>query len=83
MFLRKYSLVEEKRPGQYFDVFEDDGGSYILNSEDLRMIGHLQELGHPKERFRWTYRNGLDEKRRIEETGGTPAIMPLWGDRIF
>lgn len=40
----KYSLVEEKRPGQYFDVVEDDGGSYILNSNDLCMIGHLQEL---------------------------------------
>ena len=42
------------------------------------VIGHLQEMGHPKERFRWTYQNGLDEKRRIEEAG-TPAIMPLWG----
>ena len=45
------------------------------------VIGHLQEMGHPKERFRWTYQNGLDEKRRIEATG-TPAIMPLWGDRL-
>ena len=46
------------------------------------VIGHLQEMGHPKERFRWTYQNGLDEKRRIEATG-TPAIMPLWGDRLI
>ena len=40
----KYSLMEEKRPGQYFDVFEDDGGSYILNSNDMRMIEHLRDL---------------------------------------
>ncbi len=39
----KYSLVEEKRPGQYFDVVED-GGSYIMNSNDLCMIRHLQGL---------------------------------------
>ena len=39
----KYSLMEEKRPGQYFDVVED-GGTYILNSNDLRMIEHLQDL---------------------------------------
>ena len=46
------------------------------------VIGHLQEMGHPKERFRWTYQNGLDEKRRIE-AAGTPAMMPLWGDRLI
>ncbi len=40
----KYSLVEEKRPGQFFGIEEDDGGSYILNSRDLCMIGHLQDM---------------------------------------
>ena len=40
----KYSLVEEKRPGQTFDLTEDDGGTYIMNSNDLRMIEHLQDL---------------------------------------
>ena len=39
----KYSLVEEKRPNVYMDVVED-GGTYILNSRDLCMIGHLREL---------------------------------------
>ena len=39
----KYSLVEEKRPGQAFDIVED-GGTYIMNSNDLCMIDHLQEL---------------------------------------
>ena len=40
----KYSLVEEKRPDQSFDITEDDGGTYIMNSNDLCMIGHLQDL---------------------------------------
>ncbi len=40
----KYALVEEKRPGQYFPVGEDERGSYILNSRDLCMIEHIPEL---------------------------------------
>ena len=39
----KYHLVEEKRPGQYFEISED-GGTYIMNSRDMRMIEHLPEL---------------------------------------
>ena len=40
----KYTLVEEKRPGQYYPVEEDDRGTYILNSRDLCMIEHIPEL---------------------------------------
>ncbi|OFI05430.1 putative protease YhbU precursor [Clostridium acetireducens DSM 10703] len=40
----KYYLMEEKRPGQYFPVFEDDKGTYILNSKDLCMIEYIPEL---------------------------------------
>ena len=39
----KYHLVEEKRPGEYFEISED-GGTYILNSRDMCMIEHLPEL---------------------------------------
>ena len=39
----KYHLVEEKRPGEYFEISED-GGTYIFNSRELRMIEHLDEL---------------------------------------
>lgn len=39
----KYHLVEEKRPGEYFEITEDNG-TFILNSRDMRMIEHLQEL---------------------------------------
>ena len=40
----KYALVEEKRPGQYMPVMEDDDGSFIFNSKDLCMIEHLPQL---------------------------------------
>ena len=40
----KYHLVEEKRPDEAFDITEDDGGTYILNSNDLCLIEHLPEL---------------------------------------
>jgi putative protease len=40
----KYSLMEEKRPGEYFPVYEDDKGTYIMNSKDLCMIKHIPEL---------------------------------------
>ena len=39
-----YSLMEEKRPGQYFDVTETDKGTYILNANDLCMAHHLKEM---------------------------------------
>jgi putative protease len=40
----KYSLVEEKRPGEYFPIEEDERGTYILNSRDLCMLEHIPEL---------------------------------------
>ncbi len=40
----KYYLMEEKRPGQFYPVTEDDTGSYILNAKDLSMIEHVKEL---------------------------------------
>ena len=40
----KYALMEEKRPGEYFPVFEDERGTYIMNSRDMCMIDHIPEL---------------------------------------
>ena len=40
----QYALMEEKRPGEYFPVFEDEKGTYILNSRDMCMIDHLDDL---------------------------------------
>ena len=39
----KYHLVEEKRPGEYFEISEDKG-TYIMNSRDMCMIEHIPEL---------------------------------------
>lgn len=39
-----YKLVEEKRPGEYFPVFEDENGTYIMNSKDLCMVQHVPQL---------------------------------------
>jgi len=40
----KYSLMEEKRPGEYFPVYEDKKGTYFFNSKDLCMIEHISSL---------------------------------------
>ena len=40
----QYALMEEKRPGDYFPVFEDEKGTYIMNSRDMCMIDHLDDL---------------------------------------
>lgn len=40
----KYNVVEEKRPGQYFPVVEDERGTYIFNSKDLCMLPYLPDL---------------------------------------
>jgi len=40
----QYALMEEKRPGEYFPVFEDEMGTYIMNSRDMCMIDHLDDV---------------------------------------
>lgn len=40
----KYQLVEEKRPGVYYPIEEDERGTYIMNSKDLCMIEHIPEI---------------------------------------
>ena len=83
----KYHLVEEKRPGQYFEISED-GGTHIMNSRDMRMIEHLPALidagitsfkieGRMKSAYYTAvvtnaYRQALDAAIRGE------ALDPLW-----
>lgn len=73
----KYSLVEEKRPGEYFPVNQEENGTYIFNSKDLCMINHIPELdragidsfkieGRAKSEYytaivTYAYRNAIDE----------------------
>ncbi len=40
----KYALVEEKRPGEYFPIAEDERGAYILSSRDLCLLEHIPRL---------------------------------------
>ena len=40
----QYALMEEKRPGEYFPIEEDEQGTYIMNSRDMCMIDHLGDL---------------------------------------
>ncbi len=39
-----YHLMEEKREGEFYPVFEDEHGTYILNAKDLCMINHIEQL---------------------------------------
>ena len=88
----QYSLVEEKRPGEYFPVFEDEKGTYILNSRDMCMIDHLKELqdvgvdcikieGRAKSAYyaaivTGAYRHVLDDI-----AAGRP-VDPVWRDEV-
>lgn len=40
----KYHLVEEKRPGEYFEILEDNRGTYIMNSKDICLMPYLKEI---------------------------------------
>ncbi|MCI9138367.1 U32 family peptidase [bacterium 1XD42-8] len=40
----KYAVVEEKRQGEYFPIYENERGTYIFNSKDLCMIEHIPDL---------------------------------------
>jgi len=41
---RIYLLQEEGRPGEYMPAYEDEHGTYIMNSRDLRAIQHVRQL---------------------------------------
>ena len=88
----QYALVEEKRPGEYFPVFEDEKGTYILNSRDMCMIDHLDAVmdagidclkieGRAKSGYyaaivTGAYRHVLDDA-----AAGRP-VDPVWRDEV-
>ena len=88
----QYALMEEKLPGEYFTIEEDEQGTYILNSRDMCMIDHLQDLteaglsslkieGRAKSAYyaaivTGAYRHGLDAVAAGEE------IDPVWRDEV-
>ena len=79
-----YAVVEETRPGEYLPVYENERGTFLFNSKDLCMIGHIPELaaagidsfkieGRMKNALyaaavTRTYRMALDDFRKSEET---------------
>ena len=88
----QYALMEEKRPGEYFPIEEDEQGTYILNSRDMCMIDHLEDLmdaglsslkieGRAKSAYyaaivTAAYRHCLDDA-----AAGHPAD-PVWRDEV-
>ena len=88
----QYALMEEKRPGEYFPVFEDEQGTYIMNSRDMCMIDHLDDLmdagvdcikieGRAKSAYyaaivTGAYRHAIDALAQ-----GQP-VDPVWRDEV-
>ena len=88
----QYALMEEKRPGEYFPVFEENGETYIMNSRDMCMIDHVAELmdagldslkleGRAKSAYyaaivTGAYRHAIDAA-----VAGQP-LDPVWRDEV-
>ena len=88
----QYALVEEKRPGEYFPVFEDEKGTYILNSRDMCMIDHLQQLqmagvdcikieGRAKSAYYAAIVTGA-YRHVIDDLAAGKPIDPVWRDEV-
>ena len=87
-----YALVEEKRPGEYFPVYEDEKGTYILNSRDMCMIDHLDDLmdagvdcikieGRAKSAYYAAIVTGA-YRHCIDDIAAGRQIDPVWRDEV-
>ncbi len=88
----QYTLMEEKRPGEYFPVFEDEKGTYILNSRDMCTIDHLQALtdagidcikieGRAKSAYYAAIVTGA-YRHAIDALAEGQAVDPIWRDEV-
>ena len=88
----QYALMEEKRPGEYFPVFEDEKGTYILNSRDMCMIDHLPELmdagvdcikieGRAKSAYYAAIVTGA-YRHCIDDAAAGRPLDPVWRDEV-
>ena len=88
----QYSLMEEKRPGEYFPVFEDEKGTYILNSRDMCMIDHLDDLmdagvdcikieGRAKSAYYAAIVTGA-YRHCIDDIAAGRPLDPVWRDEV-
>lgn len=88
----QYALVEEKRPGEYFPVFEDEKGTYILNSRDMCMIDHLSEImdagidclkieGRAKSGYYAAIVTGA-YRHCLDDVAAGRMVDPIWRDEV-
>ena len=88
----QYALMEEKRPGEYFPVYEDEKGTYILNSRDMCMIDHLKDLmdagidcikieGRAKSAYYAAIVTGA-YRHCIDDVYAGRAVDPVWRDEV-
>ncbi len=88
----KYALVEEKRPGEYFSIGEDEAGTYIMNSRDMCMIDHIPELlavgvdsvkieGRAKSAYYAAVVTGAYRHAVDAALAGVP-LEPVWRDEV-
>ena len=88
----QYYLMEEKRPGEYFPVFEDEKGTYILNSRDMCMIDHVGELmdaglssmkieGRAKSAYYAAIVTGA-YRHVIDDVAAGRTVDPVWRDEV-
>lgn len=91
----KFSVVEEKRPGQFFPVEQDDRGTYIFNSKDLCLLQHLPDLAaagigsfkiegrmksvHYVATVVKVYREAIDS---LSANAGTYAVREQWWEEL-
>ena len=88
----QYYLMEEKRPGEYFPVFEDEKGTYIMNSRDMCMIDHLDDLmrvgvdcikieGRAKSAYYAAIVTGA-YRHVLDDLAADRPIDPVWRDEV-
>ena len=88
----KYALMEEKRPGEYFPVYEDEQGTYIMNSKDMCMIDHVGELmdigldslkieGRAKSAYYAAIVTGA-YRHAIDAAAAGQPLDPVWRDEV-
>ena len=88
----KYALVEEKRPGEYFPITEDERGTYIMNSKDMCMIDHVPELmeagldslkleGRAKSAYYAAIVTGA-YRHAIDAAAAGEPLDPVWRDEV-
>ena len=88
----QYALMEEKRPGEYFPVFEDEKGTYIMNSRDMCTIDHLKDLvdagidcikieGRAKSAYYAAIVTGA-YRHAIDDVYAGRSIDPVWRNEV-